>query len=83
MEKLFYEKRTGKYAKTLSAAKGMALQKRESPYIYRVWRNNGEVVGKSLIYAYGEQICTIMAADRHIAKLISDDEDRQGSKTMA
>lgn len=74
MEKLFYEENTGKYAKTLSAAKGMALQKRERPYIYRVWMDKGEIMGKSLIYAYGESVSTIKNADEYIGRKLNSNE---------
>ena len=54
MKRLFFEEKTGRYTKTLAEEKRAALQKRSSPYIYRVWMDGDNVVGKALIYAYGE-----------------------------
>ena len=49
MKRLFFEEKTGRYTTTLAEAKRAALQKRSSPYIYRVWMDGDNVVGKALI----------------------------------
>lgn len=66
MKRLFFEEKTGRYTTTLAEAKRAALQKRSSPYIYRVWIDGDKVVGKALIYAYGESVSTIRHADAYI-----------------
>ena len=72
MKKCFYEDNTGRYAETLAAAKGYALQKRMSPKVYRIWMDGDRVIGKALIYAYGESVSTIKNADAYIAKQIKE-----------
>lgn len=72
MKKLFYEKNTGRYTETLAAAKGYALQKRMSPKVYRIWMDGDRVIGKALIYAYGESVATIKNADICIARRIKE-----------
>lgn len=73
MKKCFFEQNTGWYTETLAAAKGHALQKRLSPYIYRVWMDGDKVIGKALIYAYGESVSTIKNADAYIARQIKEE----------
>ena len=73
MKKLFFEQNTGIYAETLATAKGYALQKRKSPYVYRIWMDGDKVIGKALIYAYGESVSTIKNADAYIARQIKED----------
>ena len=73
MKKCFFEESTGRYTETLAAAKGHALQKRMSPKVYRIWKNGDKVIGKALIYAYGESVATIKKADACIAKPIEED----------
>lgn len=68
MKRLFYEEKTGRYTTTIAAAKHFALQKRESPYICRVWLDGDTVVGKALVYAYGESVSTIRRADEFISR---------------
>ncbi len=68
---MFLEENTGEYTAAISTAKGIALQKRKSPYISRVWLDGNKIVGKVVVYAYGETQCTIKLADKLIAgKLI-------------
>lgn len=76
MKRLFFEEKTGRYTTTLAEAKRTALQKRSSPYIYRVWMDGDNVVGKALIYAYGESVSTIRHADKSIARHINKDENQ-------
>lgn len=64
MEKMFFENNSAKYAKTLAAAKTLS----NFPYIYRVWKVGDKVIGKAVIYAYGETYSTIKMADDYIAK---------------
>ena len=72
MKKMFLEEKTGEYTAAISTAKGIALQKRKSPYIYRVWLDGDKIVGKVLVYAYGESQCTIKRADEIIAEKLKE-----------
>lgn len=67
MEKLFYEERTGKYYRTLKAAKAVA----KSAYVSRVWKEGDRLLGKELIFAYGEQLGAIKSADRNIERKLN------------
>lgn len=67
MKKMFLEENTGEYTATISAAKRIALQKRKNPYISRVWLDGDKVIGRVVVYAYGEMQCTIKMADEVIA----------------
>lgn len=66
MEKMFFEKNSAKYAKTLAAAKTL----HKFPYVYRIWMAGDRVIGKAVIHAYGETYSTIKMADDYIAKNI-------------
>ena len=67
MKKMFLEENTGEYTATVSAAKRIALQKRKSPYISRVWLDGDKIIGRVVVYAYGEMQSTIKMADEVIA----------------
>lgn len=69
MEKMFFEENSGKYAKTLAAAKTLD----KFPYVYRVWMDGDTVIGKAVVYAYGDTCSTIKMADDYIAKHIKDE----------
>lgn len=68
MEKMFYEERTGRYTKTLAAAKAQD----KFPYVYRVWMDGDTVIGKAVVYAYGDSVSTIKGADDYIAEHIKE-----------
>ncbi len=67
MEKLFYEERTGKYYRTLKAAKAVS----KNAYVSRVWKEGNRLLGKALIFAYGEQLGAIKSADRNIERKLN------------
>lgn len=69
MEKMFFEENSGKYAKTLAAAKTLD----KFPYVSRVWMDGDTVIGKAVVYAYGDTCSTIKTADDYIAKHIKDE----------
>lgn len=75
MEKLFYEKYTGKHYSTLKAAKEAARNIKEYPYVSRVWVDKGKLLGICLVYAYGESVCTIKDADTHIRRKLNRKDD--------
>lgn len=67
-QRKFFEEKTGGMFDTLAAAKKAC----KYPYVYRVWLLDGKIVGKCVLYAYGESFCTIKGADEAIErKLIS------------
>lgn len=68
MKKMFLEEKTGEYTAALSVAKLIAIQKRKSPYISRVWLDGDKIVGRVVVYAYGETQCTIKRADELIVE---------------
>lgn len=72
MKKMFFEENTGEYTAALYTAKAIALQKRKNPYISRVWLDEDKIVGKVLVYAYGEMQCTIKMADELIARKLQE-----------
>ena len=65
--KKFYEEKTGRFFKTLKAAKFAPVK---YPYIYRVWvdENENKILGKCVVHAYGDSVGTIASADNHIAE---------------
>lgn len=60
--KCFYNERTEKTYRSLSDAKKSS----KNPYVYRAWLQNGEILDKELIYAYGESVATIKKVDEII-----------------
>lgn len=60
MTKVFIEERTGKVYMTLAAAKKSSPGAR----VYRVWLDdNSKVLGRILVWAFGEAVCKIRIAD--------------------
>lgn len=72
LEKLFYEKNTNSYYKTLTGAKNA----HKCAYVYRVWRSNN-LLRKHPIFAYGERLCSIKEADKQILKSIEAEQQKQ------
>lgn len=64
IEKMFLEERSGKTYRTLSAAK----TSHKAARVYRIWTEDGREIGRSLVFAYGEQVGTIRTADAMIGK---------------
>lgn len=62
--KRFYNQKTEKTYRTLSHAKKSS----KTPYVYRAWLQDGKILDKELIYAYGESLTTIKRADEEIYK---------------
>lgn len=61
--KTFLEENTEHYYKTLSAAR----KAHPYPYVFRIWVDKcGQILGKCLLFAYGESCCTIARADKEI-----------------
>ena len=62
--KCFYNEKTEKTYRSLSHAKKSS----KTPYVYRAWIQNGKILDKELIYAYGQSVATIKRADEEIYK---------------
>lgn len=62
--KCFYNEKTDGTYKTLSRA----TKSSKNPYVYRAWLQNGNILDKELIYAYGQSVATIKRADEIIYK---------------
>jgi hypothetical protein len=62
--KCFYNEKTEKTYRSLSHAKKSS----KNPYVYRTWLQNGNILDKELIYAYGQSVATIKRADEIIYK---------------
>nr|DAV42255.1 MAG TPA: hypothetical protein [Caudoviricetes sp.] len=60
--KCFYNEKTESTYRTLSSAKKSS----KNPYVYRAWLQNGKILDKELIYAYGQSVTTIKRADECI-----------------
>ncbi|WP_304331435.1 hypothetical protein [Phocaeicola plebeius] len=60
--KCFYNEKTEKTYRSLSHAKKSS----KTPYVYRAWIQNGKILDKELIYAYGQSVATIKRADEII-----------------
>lgn len=67
IQKKFFEEKTGGMFDTLAAAKKAC----KWPYVWRVWLQEGKIVGKCVLYAYGESFCTIKGADEEIARKLN------------
>lgn len=65
-EKCFFEEKTCTFHKTLKAAKSITCKDGSYPYVVRCWKKDGIVVGKHVVYAYGETFCTVKSADEYI-----------------
>lgn len=71
MKKSFYNERSGGLYKTLKEAK----ESSPNPYVYRAWvSDEGKILDKELVYAYGGMVCTIKRADETIAKRLKQKE---------
>ena len=71
MKKRFYNERSGGLYKTLKEAKGISL----NPYVYRVWLSDeGKILDKEPVYAFGGMVCTIKRADEIIAERLKQKE---------
>lgn len=69
MIKNFYNEKTGQYYKSLK----MAKMSSKNPYVYRTWQDDeGKLIGKEGIYAYGTIICTIKRADQNIEEKLKN-----------
>lgn len=64
IQKKFFEEQTGGMFNTLAAAKKAC----KWPYVQRVWLQEGKIIGKSPLYAYGESCGTVKLADEEIAQ---------------
>ena len=69
VEKMFYEENTGTFHRSIAAAKRCAEAKGSNPYVYRVWLTGSpaHIIGKDLVFAYGESVNTVRNADKYIA----------------
>ena len=67
IQRKFFEEKTGGMFDTLAAAKKAC----KWPYVQRVWLQEGKIVGKCVLYAYGESFCTIKGADEEIARKLN------------
>ena len=69
MIKSFYNEKTGQYYKSLKDAKSSS----KNPYVYRTWQDDdGRLIEKVGIYAYGTNICTIKMADQKIEEKLKN-----------
>lgn len=62
--KCFYNEKTERTHRTLLSAKKSS----KNPYVFRVWLQDGNILDKELIYAYGQSVTTIKRADEEIYK---------------
>lgn len=67
IQRKFFEEKTGGMFDTLAAAKKAC----KWPYVCRVWLQDGKIVGKCLLYAYGESVGTIKGADEAIDRKLN------------
>lgn len=67
IQRKFFEEKTGGMFDTLAAAKKAC----KWPYVQRVWLQDGKIIGKCVLFAYGESFGTIKAADEEIARDLS------------
>ena len=72
IEKKFRENHTGRVFDTLKAAKKAC----ECPYVDRVWLRDGQVIGRCILYAYGDTCCTVRADDEDIERMLKRVEVR-------
>ena len=72
IEKKFRENRTGRVFDTLKAAKAAC----EYPYVEREWLRDGQVIGRCVVYAYGDTCCSVRSADENIAWALKREEER-------
>ena len=68
IRKKFHEAKTDRFFDTLAAAKKAC----KWPYVSRVWLQDGKIIGKCVLYAYGESFGTIKVADEEIADMLND-----------
>lgn len=62
--KCFYNEKTEKTYRRLLHAKKSS----KNPYVYRAWMQDGKILDKEAIYAYGQSVATIKRADEKIYK---------------
>lgn len=72
IEKKFRENRTGRVFDTLKAAKEAC----KVPYVERVWLRDGQVIGRCVVFAYGDTCCSVRSADENIAWALKREEER-------
>lgn len=72
IEKKFRESRTGRGFDTLKAAKEAC----KVPYVERVWLRDGQVIGRCVVFAYGDTYCSVRSADENIAWALKREEER-------
>lgn len=70
IEKKFRENRTGRVFDTLKAAKEAC----KVPYVERVWLQDGQVIGRCVVFAYGDTCCSVRSADENIAWALKREE---------
>lgn len=66
--KKFLNEKNGRMYSSLKTAK----ESTKSPYISRVWIKDEKIIGKQVVFAYGEGCCTVRRADEIIAEKIQN-----------
>lgn len=65
VRRFFLEEKTGETFASLKDARGANVA---NPRIWRVWMVDAEIVGRYLVQAYGDQVCSVRDADAQIEK---------------